>query len=87
MEALLELTRYMADRLNEKQLPADGDPAFEQRIDEVGGGRLRQLLDFCGDGSDVADPWYTGDFDVTWQDVQRGCRAMMKQIEKELKKE
>ena len=37
MEALLELTRYMADRLNEKQLPADGDPAFEQRIDEVGG--------------------------------------------------
>ena len=33
MEALLELTRYMADRLNEKQLPADGDPAFEQRID------------------------------------------------------
>lgn len=54
MEALLELTRYMADRLNEKQLPADGDPAFEQRIDGVGGGRLRQLLDFCGDvGRDV----------------------------------
>ena len=50
-------------------------------------GKLHKLLDFCGDGSDVADPWYTGDFDATWQDVQRGCRAMMKQIEKELKKE
>lgn len=50
-------------------------------------GKLHKLLDFCGDGSDVADPWYTGDFDATWQDVQRGCRAMMKQIEEELKKE
>ena len=50
-------------------------------------GKLHKLLDFCCDGSDVADPWYTGDFDATWQDVQRGCRAMMKQIEKELKKE
>ena len=49
-------------------------------------GKLHKLLDFCGDGSDVADPWYTGNFDATWQDVQRGCRAMMKQLEKELTK-
>lgn len=49
-------------------------------------GKLHKLLDFCGDGSDVADPWYTGNFDATWQDVQRGCRAMMKQMEKELTK-
>ena len=49
-------------------------------------GKLHKLLDFCGDGSDVADPWYTGNFDATWQDVRRGCRAMMKQMEKELTK-
>ncbi len=49
-------------------------------------GKLHKLLDFCGTGSDVADPWYTGNFDATWQDVQRGCRAMMKQMEKELTK-
>ena len=51
-------------------------------------GKLHLLLDFTDrKGEEVADPWYTGDFDATWQDVQRGCRAMMKQIEKELKKE
>ena len=49
-------------------------------------GKLHKLLDFCGTGSDVADPWYTGNFDATWQDVQRGCREMMKQMEKELTK-
>ena len=49
-------------------------------------GKLHKMLDFCGTGSDVADPWYTGNFDATWQDVQRGCRAMMKQMEKELTK-
>ena len=51
-------------------------------------GKLHLLLDFTDrKGEEVADPWYTGDFDATWQDVQRGCRALMKQIEKELKKE
>ena len=26
---------------------------------------------------DVADPWYTGDFEATWQDVLRGCKALL----------
>ena len=58
-------------------------------------GKIYKMLSFAdyekthrlSEARDVADPWYTGDFDATWQDVQRGCRAMMKQIEKELKKE
>ena len=29
----------------------------------------------CGD--EVADPWYTGDFDATWRDVDAGCRALL----------
>ena len=29
-----------------------------------------------GMGGDVADPWFTGDFEQTWRDVSRGCRAL-----------
>ena len=37
-------------------------------------GKVRLLLDFADrPGEEVADPWYTGDFDAAWQDVIRGC--------------
>lgn len=39
--------------------------------------KLHKLLSFCGEGGDVADPWYTGDFEQTWQDISRGCQALM----------
>jgi len=42
--------------------------------------KLRKLLDFAGVGRDVADPWYTGEFGVTYADVEAGCRALMAQI-------
>lgn len=48
-------------------------------------GKLHKLLSFCGDPADVADPWYTGDFETTWQDVNRGCTALLDKLEKELK--
>lgn len=34
----------------------------------------------CGD--EVADPWYTGDFDATWRDVEEGCRGLLKALTK-----
>lgn len=40
-------------------------------------GKLRLLLDFTDRPGDVADPWYTGDFDATWRDVDEGCRALL----------
>ena len=36
-------------------------------------GKIRPLLS----NKDVADPWYTGDFEATWQDVLRGCKALL----------
>ena len=39
--------------------------------------KLRLLLDYTGQGRDVADPWYTGDFEATWRDVNAGCRALL----------
>ena len=42
--------------------------------------KVSLLLDFCGESRDVADPWYTGDFDATWEDIDRGCRALLKRL-------
>ena len=47
-----------------------GDPA----------GKARLLLDHTDHPRDVADPWYTGDFDATWRDVNEGCRKILDEI-------
>jgi len=39
--------------------------------------KLHMLLDFAGIGRDVADPWYTGDFEATYADVVAGCSALL----------
>ena len=43
-------------------------------------GKIRLLLDYTGQGRDVADPWYTGNFEATWDDVLAGCMALLKEI-------
>ena len=51
-----------------------------RRICGGGEGKLHLLLEFTGRPGDVADPWYTGDFEQTWQDVLRGCTALLEQL-------
>ena len=43
-------------------------------------GKISLLLDWTGHPGSVADPWYTGDFEATWQDVLAGCQALLEQI-------
>ena len=43
-------------------------------------GKLRKLLSFAGLDRDVADPWYTGNFDETYEDVHLGCLALLRQL-------
>ena len=40
-------------------------------------GKVSRLLDWTGRPADVADPWYTGDFDATYRDVLAGCEALL----------
>ena len=42
--------------------------------------KVSLLMDWVGKSRDVADPWYTGDFQATWDDVNEGCKAMLAQI-------
>ena len=46
-------------------------------------GKLSLLLDWAGRSGDVADPWYTGDFEATWRDVAAGCAALLAYLSKE----
>jgi len=42
--------------------------------------KLHKLLDFSGRGGDIADPWYTGNFDETYRDVDEGCDALLRAV-------
>lgn len=43
-------------------------------------GKVQRLMSYVGSGRDVADPWYTGDFERTFQDVLSGCEAIIAQF-------
>lgn len=42
--------------------------------------KISKLLDFTSHGGNIADPWYTGNFDDTYQDVLEGCEAFLKYL-------
>ena len=39
--------------------------------------KISLLMDCTHRPGDVADPWYSGDFEATWQDVEEGCKALL----------
>ena len=43
-------------------------------------GKIRLLMDYTGSPHDVADPWFTRDFEATWRDVLAGCTALFEQL-------
>ncbi len=42
--------------------------------------KLHLLLDYTSRPGEVADPWYTGDFEATWRDVEEGCRGLLETL-------
>ena len=42
--------------------------------------KISLLMDYTHRPGDVADPWYTGDFEATWHDVWDGCEGLLKSI-------
>ena len=43
--------------------------------------KIHKLLDYTSRRGNVADPWYTGDFEATWRDVLEGCTELLKSTE------
>lgn len=60
------------------------DSANIRNMNRIAGGdpdgKICKLLEFAGEGRDIADPWYTGNFDRTYEDVTEGCRALMEKF-------
>ena len=60
------------------------DTANIRNMNNIAGGdkdgKIYKLLSFAGSGQDVADPWYTGDFDATYRDVVEGLTAFLEQV-------
>ena len=42
--------------------------------------KVSLLMDHTRRPGDVADPWYTGDFEATWRDVLEGCTALLEEL-------
>ena len=66
-DLLIGMDRYNLADLRRLVYPEDRD-------------KIRLLLDYTGQGRDVADPWYTGNFDATWDDILAGCTALLREI-------
>ena len=60
------------------------DSANIRNMNRIAGGdpegKIYKLLTFAGSDRDVADPWYTGDFDATYRDVLSGCQGLLKHL-------
>ncbi len=42
--------------------------------------KVHKLLEFAQSDRDVADPWYTGKFDITYRDIHEGCEALLNKL-------
>lgn len=42
--------------------------------------KVHLMMSFAGENRDVADPWYTDDFDTTYEDILKGCQALLNKI-------
>lgn len=51
-------------------------------FDSDNGGRIYKLMTFAGKGSDVSDPWYSGDFETAYRDIYEGCRGLIEHLTK-----
>ena len=47
--------------------------------------KICRLLDFSEHPRDIADPWYTGNFETTYSDIVEGCRAFLETLRRQKK--
>lgn len=61
------------------------DDANVRNMERMLGGdperKIRKLLDFAGEDRSIADPWYTGDFATTYEDVVAGCEGLLRELD------
>lgn len=53
---------------------------IERMTGHRAGEKIRLLLSFAGSTDGIRDPWYSGDFEETYRDVERGCKALLEYL-------
>lgn len=80
----VQMTREDYDKYD---LLLAADSANVRNMTRIAGGdperKIRRLLDYTNRPRDIADPWYTGNFDITYDDIVEGCEALLKQLDQE----
>ena len=74
---------YMADYEKYEYLIGMDDWNISNMIRIAGGDpahKIYKLLMFADDTGDIADPWYTGEFGRTYEDIVRGCEGLLKHL-------
>ena len=60
------------------------DSANKRNLERIFGGdtqgKIAKMMSFVGSSADVADPWYTGNFELTFSDIYKACKALLEQI-------
>lgn len=51
-----------------------------ERVTGIKSKKVRKLLSFAGLSADIADPWYSGDFDATYRDIKLGLEGFLKEL-------
>ncbi len=47
-------------------------------------GKMHLLLDYTDHPRDIADPWYTDDFNTAWKDIEVGCRSLLEKLQQKM---
>ena len=42
--------------------------------------KVKLLLEYANEAKEVADPWYTGDFEITYRDIVKGCKGILQTL-------
>jgi protein-tyrosine phosphatase len=62
------------------------DDANIRSMERIAGGdpehKIHKLLEYTGSSRAIADPWYTDNFDVTYDDIVEGCTAFLRELER-----
>ena len=60
------------------------DSANKRNLERIFGadpqGKIAKMMSFVGSSADVADPWYTGNFELTFSDIYKACKALLEKI-------
>lgn len=58
-------------------MDSENERHLKRIVGTDGSHKIKYLMSFACQNRDVADPWYTGNFDETWRDITKGCQALL----------